>query len=254
MALLGITNRRSFRSIAVSFVLALAVGAGIRAQDSTSQQTPAKNSGLLNSLGGILHRELETQTNSTNRTVESLRSLDALLANTNSPAFQATNTTSLVSRLRSMLGGNTAQGTNTPAGANLIQMMKDWLDAQHSAGGNAAPSTNALAQRSWMSLTNWLAMHATTNTAAASAADGGTNLVQKVRDWAKQELQSHTNSTDTTNSKLVELANLFQAPTNAPTAAEFGSAARRAATNGSSDAVTEFERLGRRDRSRNRSQ
>ena len=233
-----------FRSLAVTLVLVFALSPITRAQES-------KNSGLLNSLGGILHRELETQTNSTNRTIESLRSLDALLTNTNSPAFQATNTTSLVGRLGSMLGGNTPQGTNTPAGTNLILKMKDWLDAQHSAG----TSTNVMVRRSWTTLTNWLAMHAKTNNAAASAAEGGTNLVQKVRDWAKQELQTQTNSTAPMNSKLVELANLFQTSTNSqgwmngPTNALN---ALRSTTNG--DAITNLDRFGRRDRTRNRTQ
>jgi hypothetical protein len=278
MGLFG--NMISFCRLAFVFS-AFALAAGIHAADATSQQTPpsqtpAKSSGFLNSLGGILHQQLATQTNSTNRTIESLRSLDAMLSNTNSPTFQSTNTSSLVNRLGSMLGGNTTAGTNTVAGTNLVQKMKDWLDAQHSAGTNAAASTNALAQRSWATLTNWLAMHAKTN-ASSSAADGSTNLVQKVRDWARQELQTHTNATDTMNPKLAALANLFQSSTNtsgwttattlstnalnaltslktnAPTAVELEETARRdAATGGGAAIITNYERLDRRERLRKR--
>ena len=208
MALKGISVSSGKRLVLAFVFSGLTTASCVQAADG-------QRDGFLNALGGVLHRELETQTNSTNRTIESLRSLDALLTNTNAPAFQATNTTSLVSRLGSMLGGNSIAGTNSPAGTNLVQKMKSWLDAQHSAGTNAASSTtNMLAQRSWISLTNWLALHAKTNRNSAAAADGGTNLVQKVRDWAKLELQSHTNSADPMNSKLTALAHLFQSSTN----------------------------------------
>jgi hypothetical protein len=243
MALIAMANRCSRAVILVCILSALAITRNIHAADSGAQQ-PAKGSGFLNSLGGVLHRELGAQTNSTNRTIESLRSLDAYLSNTNSTTFQATNTTSLVNRLGSLLGGNSTAGTNSSTGTNLIAKMKDWLDAQHSAGTNASASTNALAQRSWMALTNWLATNAKTNPTAG--AGGGTNMVQKVRDWAKQELQTHTNANDTMSPKLAALANLFQSTnngwinvstnglnaltslkTNAPAGSELEDAARR---------------------------
>lgn len=282
MGLIGYTFRNCRRPLLLFVFVVCAFTTRLYGADAPAAQTPppppSKGSSFFNSLGGILHRELETQTNSTNRAIESLRSLDAMLSNTNSPTFQSTNTSSLVNRLGSMLGGNTTAGTNSSVGTNLVQKMKDWLDAQHSAGTNATASTNALAQRSWTTLTNWLALHASTNS-ASSAAAGGTNLVQKVRDWARQELQTHTNATDAMNPKLAALANLFQTSTNtsgwinatnlstntlnaltslktnAPTAAELEEAARRDAANGGGAAIiTNYERLNRLERLRKRTQ
>jgi hypothetical protein len=89
---------------------------------------------------------------------------------------------------------------------NLVQKVRDWLEAQQ-AGGTNSSATNGAAHDAWVSLTNWLAMHASSSTNAAGTNSlSGTNLLQKLQDWLATEQQAHTNTTNNASTALDALS------------------------------------------------
>ncbi|MDB6037723.1 MAG: hypothetical protein JWM99_1564, partial [Verrucomicrobiales bacterium] len=173
---------------------------------------------FLNAVGGFFNRQSvrtnsASNTNDTNRTSVGSLVLDSLLSHPAQTNSMGTNTALLADRLGTFLG-NEAPGTNSPSvSTNLVQKLRDWLQAQQSNGTNS--STNSATQRSWAALTNALAAHASTNSANSNTLTG-TNLIQKLRDWVAREQQTQTNITNTNNagSALNSLAALFNNATN----------------------------------------
>ena len=201
--------------VAVGVIVAWVTGFGM-VTNSAADDEGSHGSGFFNALGGFLHREAQSQTNSTNRTIQSLKTLDSLLYNSGSTNADGTNTPSMLNRLGSLLGDNSSSGTNSAAGTNLVQKVKDWLETQQSGGNTNTPSTNSLAQKSWLTLTNWVATHLSTNTTGSATSQSGTNLTQKLKDWVGTELQIHTNENDSLKPKLAALANLLSITNQVP--------------------------------------
>jgi hypothetical protein len=171
--------------------------------------------GFLNRLGGLFNRG-ETQTNNaaTNSTAERIRALEDLVLNP-STNNASTNASSLADRLGAFLGRQSEEGTNAPAATNLVQKVRDYFQALQSNGTNST-STNSTTQRAWMSLTNWIATHSSTNSTGSSGLSG-TNLMQKLRDWVAAEQLSHSQETNTASSALNILTGLLNGTNNAST-------------------------------------
>jgi hypothetical protein len=160
-----------------------------RAAEAPAEKTEAGR--FVNALAGLLHHDTNSVSANTNAATVAGRLSDFLGAQASTPAE-----------------------TNAPAVTNLATKLQDWLAAHQAAQTNA--SSNTLAQRSWLTLTNFLVTHVSTNQQNSTLA--GTNLMQRVRAWVASEMQNNSNSTNNLKPALNELADLFQANTNKATA------------------------------------
>ncbi|MDB6038916.1 MAG: hypothetical protein JWM99_2757, partial [Verrucomicrobiales bacterium] len=110
---------------------------------SLSAADNSRSSGFLNAVGGFLNRQPAqtnpaANTNDTNRTSVGSLVLDGLLYHPAQTNTIGTNTALLADRLGTFLG-NEAPGTNSASvSTNLVQKLRDWLQAQQSNGTNSS--------------------------------------------------------------------------------------------------------------------
>ena len=209
---------------------------------TTSNTNAPLRDGLINAFGGLLEPQQTAVTQTSNTTVERIRSFDSLFRS-QSVATNALGTNLLsqsnllgavtspwsnhvttlhgltnganeqgLTKLAELLAAHTTNssglGTQASSATNIAAKLRAWLSQQQAS---ATSSSNGVARSALTNLANLLAKHGSGGSLLATNSVVTSNQLQKLRDWLEAPHQAGASSTNNPASALNALASLASA-------------------------------------------